>query len=56
MYILLDMNETIDLLAKANGVRWYLGALRKDKSRPMRRALDLKVKGHGKEVDQRKPG
>ena len=42
---MLDLNETIDQLAKANGVRWYGHVLRKDKNNFLRRALDLKVKG-----------
>ena len=42
---MLDMNETIDQLAKANSVRWYGNVLRKDKNKSLRRALDLKVNG-----------
>ena len=49
---MLDLNETIEQLAKANSVHWYEHVLRKDKNNFLRRALDLKVKG----VDQRKPG
>ena len=41
---MLDMNETIDQLAKSNSVRWYGHALRKDKNNFLR-SLDLKVKG-----------
>ena len=41
---MLDMNETIDLLAKGNSVRWYGHVLRKDKNNFLRRALDVKVK------------
>ena len=41
---MLDLNETIDQLAKANSVRWYGHVLRKDKNNFLRRALDLKVK------------
>ena len=38
-------HETIDQLAKGNGVRWYGNVLRKDKNNFLRRALDLRVKG-----------
>ena len=41
---MLDLHETIGLLAKANGVRWYQHVLRKDKNDFLRRALDFKVK------------
>ena len=41
----LDLNETMDQLAKANSVRWYGHVLRKDKNNFLRRALDLKVRG-----------
>ena len=41
---LLDLNETIDQLAKANSVRWYGHVLRKDENSILRWALDLKVK------------
>ena len=33
---MLDLNETIDQLAKANSVRWYGNILRKDKNRFLR--------------------
>ena len=42
---MLDMNETIDQLAKANSVRLYGYVLRKDKNNFIRRALDFNVKG-----------
>ena len=46
---MLDLNETIDQLAKANGVRWHGRwhgrALRKDRNNFLRRVLDFKVKG-----------
>ena len=41
---MLDLNETIDQLVKANSVRWYGHVLRKDKNNFLRRALDFKVK------------
>ena len=42
---MLDLNETIDQLAKASSVSWHGHALRKDKNNFLRRALDIKVKG-----------
>ena len=53
---MLDLNETIDQLEKANNVRWYGHVLRKDKNNFLTRALDFKAKGTMKMVDQRKPG
>ena len=49
---MLDLNETLDQLAKASSVRWYGHVLRKDENNFLRRALDLRVKG----IDQRKVG
>ena len=43
---LLDLNETIDQLARAHRVRWYGHVLRKDKNNFLRRAVDLRAKGH----------
>ena len=42
---MLDLNETIDQLAKGNSVHWYGHVLRKDKNNFLRRTLDFKVKG-----------
>ena len=42
-----DLEETIDLLAKANSVHWYGHVLRKDKNNLLRRA--------SVEVDQNEP-
>ena len=42
---ILDLNEAIDQLARANRVSWYGHVLRKDKNNFLRGALDLKVKG-----------
>ena len=42
---MLDLNATMDQLAKANSVRWYVHVLRKDENNYLRRALDFKVKG-----------
>ena len=42
---MLDLDETKDQLARANGARWYGHVLRKDKNNFLRRALDLKAKG-----------
>ena len=41
---MLDMNETIDQLVKANSVRWHRHALRKDNKNFLIRALDFRVK------------
>ena len=38
---MLDLNEAIDQLAKANSVCWYGNVLRKDKYNFLRRALDF---------------
>ena len=42
---MLDMNETMDQLAKANSVSWYGHVLRKDKNNFLRRTLYVIVKG-----------
>ena len=42
---MLDLNETIDQLAKANSIRWHGHVLRKDKNNFLIRALDLRVRG-----------
>ena len=42
---MLDLNETVDQLAKTNSVHWYGHALRKDKNNFLRRTLDFIVKG-----------
>ena len=42
---MLDLNETLDQLARADSVHWYGHALRKDKNNYKRRSLDFKVKG-----------
>ena len=41
---MLDLNETIDQLSRANSVRWCGHVLRKDKNNFLRRASDFKVK------------
>ena len=41
---MLDLNETMDQLARANSDRWYGHVLRKDKKNFLRRALDFRVK------------
>ena len=41
---MLDLNETIDMLAKANSVRLYGHVLGKFKNYFLRRALEFKVK------------
>ena len=51
---MLDLNETIDQLVKANSVRWYGHVLGKDRNNFLRRALDFKVKGSMKRVGPKK--
>ena len=51
---MLDLNETIDQLAKANSVRWYGHVLRKDENNILRRSLDFRVKGTMKRVRPKK--
>ena len=41
---MLDLNDTIDQLAKDNDVRWHGHVLRKDRNKFMIRALHFKVK------------
>ena len=41
---MLDLNEAMDQLVRANSVRWNGHVLRKDKDNFLRRALDIKVK------------
>ena len=42
---MLDMNEAIDQLARANSVRWYGHILSRDRHNILRRVLDFIVKG-----------
>ena len=42
---ILDLNETMDQLVKANSQRWHGHVLRKDKNNFLSRALDLKANG-----------
>ena len=48
--VMLGLKETIDKLAKANGVRWYRHVLRSEEEDILRKALCFKVE------DQRKRG
>ena len=41
---MLDLNGTLDQLAKASSVRWYGHVLRKDKNNLKRRPLDFRVR------------
>ena len=45
---MLGLKETVVQMAKANGVRWYGHALRRDDSHVLRKALEFKVKGKRK--------
>ena len=51
---MLDLNETIDHLAKASNVRWYGHVSRKDKNNFLKRALDFTIKGKMKRVRPKK--
>ena len=51
---MLDMNETIYQLAKANSVRWCGHVLINDKNNFLRRALDLMIKGTRKRCRPKK--
>ena len=42
---MLGLEEAVDQLAKANGVRWYGHVLRRDDGHVLRRALELEVSG-----------
>jgi hypothetical protein len=42
---MLGMEESVERLAKANGVRWYGHVLRRDELHPLRKALDFSVDG-----------
>ena len=56
LILMLDLNEAMDQLARAQCVHWYGHVLIKDRNISLRRALGLEVKGKGKWVEQRKPG
>ena len=45
---MLGLKESINLLATANGVRWYEHVLRRDDDSVLRVALDLEVSGKRK--------
>ena len=42
---MLGLEESVDHLAKANGVRWYGHVLRRDGDHVLRKALEFKVNG-----------
>ena len=50
---MLNVNETIDQMAKANSFCWYGHALREDKNNLLRKSLDFRVMGQEKWVYQR---
>ena len=45
---ILGLKETVVQMAKANGVRWYGHALRRDDGHVLRKALEFEVKGKRK--------
>ena len=54
LLLILDLNETIDQLAKANSVGLHGHLVRKDKNNFLRRALDLEAKGTRKRGSPKK--
>ena len=50
------LKETVDRLAKANGIGWYGHVLRMDDNSVVRVALDLEVSGKRSDIDQSRPG
>ena len=51
---LLGLKETIEGLARANGVRWYGHVLRREEGNALRRALDFNMDGRRKRGRPRK--
>ena len=45
---MLGLKETVVLMAKANGVKWYGHVLRRDDGHVLRKALELEVRGNRK--------
>ena len=43
--VMLELKETIDKLAKANGVRWYEHVLKREENDILRNELCFKVEG-----------
>ena len=43
--VMLGLEESVEQLAKANGVRWYGHVLRRDGDHALRRALEFRVNG-----------
>ena len=48
LMFMLGLNETIDQLVMANGVRWYGHVLRREDGHVLRRALYFEVEGQRK--------
>ena len=46
---MLGLKETVVQMAKANGVRWYGHALRRDDGHVLRKTLEFEVKGKRKQ-------
>ena len=46
---MLGLKESVVLMAKANGVRWYGHVLRRDNGHVLRKALEFEVKGKRKQ-------
>ena len=45
---MLDLKETLDKMAKANGVRWYGRVIRRDYNNILKKAMMLEVNGQRK--------
>ena len=54
LMVMLGLKETIDKLAKANGVHWYRDVLRREEDDILRKALCFKVEGQRRRGWQRK--
>ena len=52
---MLGLEEEIDRVAKANGVRWYGHVLRRDNDHYLRRALEFVVDGKRKRGQPEEP-
>ena len=53
---MLELEETVDCLARGNGVRWYRHVLHRSEGDVLRSALDFKVNGKGRENNQKQHG
>ena len=54
--VMLGLEETIDKMAKANGVCWYGHVLRREEDDILKRALCIKVEGQRRGDSRGRPG